>query len=315
MGLSGIIPSVRFGEISDVVEYGRGQLAGLGYVSPNRTREIHVLRLRNAFDRAGIGSSLRYVLRVLDLMREVQQLKDGYWMPTPPRLVPLEDTGILIAPSPTSELKRHFAAVERAGYARVVSHIREIDLPRQTINEWAGLETVDTKSWACEVVRNASKEMSPTVEPQNVEYFSVHRISGHSVPHWSAGARAAATPDGKIVFCRTRLTENYYRYFWASAKKGKVALESPPPTEIDRLQYGIAALIGCPITVLLGANGDGVLLRLFAPVPRPERRLLLGLAVRSGRGKTYQFGSTEHAHLIVTSLQRLGCEIQKTNVG
>lgn len=304
------------GGTRDVLEYGRGQFAALAYVSSNRAREIHVLRLRNAFDRAGVGQALRYALNVLALMREVQELKGGYWAPTPPRLVPLAQSAILIAPISTEELERHFEGVQRAGYARVLLRTPDIDLPRQSLSDWAGFHVVETKAWAGDVVRKAAKEMSPTVEPQNVEFFAVQRISGtfgrRATPCWATDARLAATSDGKTVLCRSRLAENYYRYFLGTLERGRIVAEAATPREVDRLQYGIAALTDRPITVLLDEDEGRCLVRIFAVLPRPERRLLLGLAARSDSrpGKAYQLQTEEHVQLITNMLQRLSCEIK-----
>jgi hypothetical protein len=41
------------GPLVDAIEYGRGQLAALTYLTATTAREIHILRLRSSFDRAG----------------------------------------------------------------------------------------------------------------------------------------------------------------------------------------------------------------------------------------------------------------------
>lgn len=307
--------SIGPGEICDVLEYGRAQLCCQSYVSATIAREIHVLRLRNAFDKAGIAARLRYAISVLDLMREVQRLKGGYLYPTPLRAISLEETAIVIAPMSTEELKRHLARVERAGYARVLPRSELTDLPCQSLNDWAGFTTLDTRSWAQDLVNKACKEMSATVQPSNVEYYSVRHIPSaagdRSIPFWSSDARIAAMPRDKVVFCRSRLAQNYYRYFWASVEKGRVVAEAAAPLEINRLQYGISAILGRPITIAFSDR----LLRIFAPLPRPERRLLLALGIRTGSssGKAYEFRSKEHMHVTMASLQRLGCRAREAH--
>ncbi len=56
-----------FGASIDAVEYGRGQLAALSRYSATSAREVHVLRLRYAFERAGIANQLRFALIVINL--------------------------------------------------------------------------------------------------------------------------------------------------------------------------------------------------------------------------------------------------------
>jgi len=306
--------------VADVVEYGRGQLAALSYALSDQARDVHILRLRNAFDRAGVGLRLKFVLRVLNLMREVQELKGGYWVPTPLRLVTLNKDAILLAPIPTEELKRHFGDVERAGYARVLPDSCGIDLPRQALEDWAGFDSMNARIWAELAIERAWKEISPTVEPKSIEYFCLKRIStamgDRTSPHWTTDPRRAVAAKNRILFCRSRQTESYYRYFLGTVEKGRLATESSPPKEVDRLHYGFAAVVGQPITVFLDKRQDGYLLRIFAPLPRPERRLLLALAVRrnSESGKVYELRTEAHSHLLSSKLQRLGCEIQETHV-
>lgn len=308
------------GAMRDPVEYGRGQIAALGYVSSNQAREIHILRLRNAFDRAGIGQTLRYVLNVLTLMREVEELKGGNWALTPPRFVPLAKGSMIIAPIPTDELSRHFAGIHRAGYARVLTEGAEIDLPRQSLDDWAGLEISDTKNWARSELRRSANEMTVTIEPQNVEFLYLRHNAGsfgtHTTPGWASDARVAAIAEDRTALCRSRLAKNYFRYFMGRLERGKVVSESPAPSDISRLQHGIAALTGRPITVLLDEDVRGCLVRIFSVLPRPERRVLFGLAPRcdSGFGKSYQPCTREHLKVITEMLQRLGCEIRTARV-
>ncbi len=300
--------------IKDVVEYGRSQIAALAHVSTNRAREIHILRLRNSFERADIVTRLLYAMRVLSLMREVQELKGGYWVATPARLVPIERDAILIAPVPTNELVRHFPDIKRAGYARVVTNSDAIDLPVQRLEDWAGLNCANTKSWAAAIVENASNNMSRTVPPENIEYFATpERRFG---PRWNSDLRSAATFGDKVVFCRSRLSESRYRFFLGRLDFGRLVYEGPPLQEIDRLQYGLAALAGRPIRVRTEIVGSSELLRFSTSLPRPERRLLLALAVRIGTGpeRTYQFHTQSHARLVTERLRALGCEIVKANV-
>lgn len=304
------------GDPPDVIEYGRAALAGLGHISGDRARELHILRLRSVFDRAGLALSLRYVLRVLTLMREVQELKSGYWFPTPVRFVPLERGAILVAPIPTGELQRHFDGVSRAGYARFVPQIPASELPRQTLRDWAGLDVLDTRLWTRDLFRQASETMAPTLEPQNVEFFSLKRYARENgkrnIPTWVRDFRLSIYIDKKVVLCRNRLAENYYRHFWGQIEQGKVIAETALLGDVHRVQHGIAALADRPITVELAKDGRNWLIRTFALLPRPERRILLALAKRTtlGPAKTYRLEVEGLVQPIVETLERLGCGVE-----
>ena len=318
------LPSTNDGLLSwpggtpDIIEFGRGVLAALTYVSNDQAREVHILRLRNALHKAGLAHSLRYVLNVLTLMRELQELKGGYWFPTPVRLVPLDRTALVIAPIATAELGRHFP-VSRAGYARWLSVAGEIDLPKQSLDDWAGFEIFDTALWTREVLRQGIASMGPTIQSESLEFFGLEQIvtgSGKSTRvRWVREARAAILGENKIALCRSRLGEDYYRYFLGYVEKGRLVRETSVPRDIDRLQHGIAYIVGRPLTVEIANDDTASILRIFSAVPRPERRLLLALANRtsSARGKAFRVEVEEHLVLITRVLKNLGCEARHAN--
>lgn len=300
----------------DQVDYGRAVLSAITYASREKARDVHILRLRNAFDRAGFVNSLRYVLNVLTLMREVQELRGGYWFPTPVRFVRLGQTALIIAPTTTDELARHFPDIEKAGYARFLTLADEINLPEQSLDDWIGLEPTNAADWARGALQHGLESMATTIHPENLEFFSLERIpSLHAQSSkicWVRDFRRASYPDKKTVLCRTRLGENHYRYFLGHIENGRLLRESTAPVDIDRLQYGIAALINRPITVSIKAENSIYVVSLFSALPRPERRLLLALAKRvgAGYGKVYKIKNDEHSRLIVKTLLRLGCELK-----
>lgn len=131
----------------DPVEFGRGVMVSSAYRSPTLAVQVHVLRLRAAFERAGMVHRFRYVLNVLSLMREVQELAKGFWFPTPLRRVPVGDRALVVGPHPTAELRRHFSEPECAGYVRFTDLDRLEALPSQELRDWSGLDVSDTRSW------------------------------------------------------------------------------------------------------------------------------------------------------------------------
>lgn len=303
------------GGTADAVEYGRSVLHAFSYSATNEAQEVHVLRLRNAFDRAGFAHALRYVLNVLTLMREAQELKGGYWFPTPIRLVPLDHTALVVAPVATTELARHLP-VSRAGYARYLSMAGQSDLPRQSLDEWAGFETSNTAAWTQEVLRQGRASLGPTIPSENVEFFGLQQFAAASGKGtrttWVRESRLAILNDGGIALCRSRLGENYHRYFLGGIKSGRLARETSAPGDVARLQYGIAAINGRPLLVEVTNEHPASILHVFSAIPRSERRLLLALANRtdSVRGKAYRVDVEEHSIILTKVLKNLGCDLR-----
>ena len=311
----GKIPSVPI----DPVEYGRGQLSAMAHLSVNAAREVHILRLRNSFERAGIVPKLRYSLWALDLMREAQELNGGYWFPTPLRVVTLKEKVILIGSAPTHELQRHFLGVTRAGYARVLDRENSKGLPTQELDDWLGFHWRDSVAWSESQITNARASMSPTILSGNVEFFDIDSVrfpfGNGRRPVWRADSSSSSAVWRGVVFCRERVAPERYRYFFGQVKRGSLAVEAPAPKDVARIQFGFAALVGRPITSFFESNDDSYIIHIPATLPRPELQLTLALGVRdkSCRGKAYRVDSDEFFSFILEKLKQLGCDVRSGN--
>jgi hypothetical protein len=252
-------------------------------------------------------------------MREVQELKSGYWFPTPLRVIPIEEQAILIGPVPTHELQRHFPSAKRAGYARVCSESDTQTIPKQEIDAWLGLEVCDTVRWIEAKLREARDEMSPTISSGSIQFFNVESIrsaSGSVVkPVWKNDPRAALASGDGIVLCRERVTHEHFRHFVGRVAGARLVAEGPTPRDMARVQFGFAALAGKRITVTITVRDNDCTFHISVGLPRSERQLMLALGVRdiSCPGRVYRVRS-EFVSLIDAKLQRLGCEVRSFRV-
>lgn len=303
----------------DAIEYGRGQLAALAYLSATAAREVHVLRLRSSFARAGMMHNLRYSLGVLNLMREAQDLGGGYWFPTPLRIVPIDGQAILVGPVPTHELQRHFSSVMRAGYARILPQWDGTALPSQGLDDWLGLDTQDTVTWSELQIANAQASLGPTISSGNVQFFCVRTarslFGSTTTLAWADDPRSSLARQG-VILCRERVAPERFRYFWGRVEGVRLIAEGSAPKDVIRLQFGLAALAGKPCTVVVSSREGESVIHLSPWIPRPERQLVLALCTRdfSFPGKAYRVCSEAFTQLIVSRLQRLGCEVRLTDV-
>lgn len=314
-GTSGNSPGHRI----DPIEYARGQLAAFAHLSATLAREVHILRLRNSFERAGIAHQLRYSLRVLNLMREAQELGGGYWFPTPLRVVPMNEHAIVVGPIATRELRRHFPNVTRAGYARVCQQSETGSLPRQDLDDWLGLTVLDSVVWTEAQIKNAKAHIGPTLASGKVEYLTAEskRIFSMTIRRaaWTNNSYASHITSQGVVLCRERLAPERFRYFFGKMEAGHLTAEGPSHEDVTRLQFGLAALVGMPFTVGVSSREGQSVIHLPPSIPRPERQLVLALCTRdySYPEKAYRLHSENFAQMIVSRLRRLGCEVRSIN--
>jgi len=301
---------------SDPVEFARGHLAAFSFLSSTSAREVHVQSIRRAFDKAGIGGTLRFAMRVLLLMREAEDLGNGYWFPTPLRAVNGDGLTLLVSPSPTLELTRHFPSLRRAGYARVLSREDAKDLPRQALDDWLGSAPMSTKAWAESEVASARAAFGPTLPCSNLEFFCVlpsgTRASPIFSPHWTQDPTRAITDRDGIVFCRNRLSDAAFRYFIGRLDSNQLVAESNLKVDVDRLQFGFALAARQNITVVAMRLTDCDIFMLPANLPRPERRLLFALGCRDPRyaGRAYRVPNGSASSLVSARLVSLGAEVR-----
>jgi hypothetical protein len=304
----------------DAVEYGRGQLAASSFYSTSSAREVHVLRLRYAFERAGIANQLRFALIVINLMREAQELGRGYWFPTPLRVVPIDAQAILVGIAPTSELQRHFHRVARAGYARVLPEEDAQALPHQELDNWLGLKVQDSVAWSESQFEDAHAGMGPTIPSGNIQFFTTQtKRSSFGIttyPVWADASRSSFMAKQGVALCRERIGRESFRHFLGRMKGDRLVAEGPPPSDVERIQFGFAALAGEPITVSVIKRGSDSIFHVPARLPRAERQLMLALGVSeiSSIGKSYRVRDGAFDAIIVARLRNLGCEMQMSRV-
>src|SRR5687768_11516577 len=102
--------------LADPIEQARGIASWLARRDEQTLVEFHTNAFRRAFVEVGPASAYRLGLSTMKLMREIQPLDGGYWLPTPVRSVPLlGGLSLLMSPAPTWHLVGEFPSARRAG--------------------------------------------------------------------------------------------------------------------------------------------------------------------------------------------------------
>jgi len=260
---------------------------------------------------------LKLALEDISTLREVEHLGNGYWLPAPTRAVVLdEDTSLLVSIAPTTELQRHFPSVRRVGLGRLVATAQVSRLPTQSLKSWRGTSDLDTPTWANSQIQSATNDFRPSIAPADLEAFSVKTASHatHTVrrePAWlSIANRRVAVWNGVSLF-RTRLGPNQYRYFLGKLTRNRALLEGPAVADRLSMQYGLASLLGEPLTVLTRTKANMIVVTLPLAVPRSVRRLLSALFEVDPKrfGYVWLCRQPECWPTVNSALQVLGCEI------
>lgn len=294
----------------------RGALAALSYVSPTVSRDVHVTRLRDKFDKAGIAEVMQEVLATMQFLREAEDLGGGYWTPAPTRAVALADQiCLLVGVPPTLELSRHFDGVRRAGAGRVVAASRAVRLPCQSLESWSGADGRGAKAWAELSTHAAVDRLAPSVAVDGLETFGTRAFKGQGIrrsePDWLPAGDHDACTWGGVGLYRARTGGARHRYFFGKYEKTSRFFEGPLANDSRRVQYGLAALLGCPLTIDISSRNGAARIALPIGAPITVRRLLTALCEADPKsfGRRWTCCVPELLPVLRAALEHLECEI------
>ncbi|MCW5232492.1 hypothetical protein D8B34_02095 [Verminephrobacter eiseniae] len=295
----------------DPLEFARGTLCSMSFVDTNTAREVHVTRLQYQFDRAGIVATMAGALETLKFLREAEPLDNGYWIPTPTRVVDLSGGHcLLVGVNPTAELRRHFSSVRRAGSARVVAADAVVNLPKQSLRAWRGHDGHDASAWARTVIESAMQQFAMSVMDEGVKTFGIKTSQGATgrsqAPVWVRPGDGAACNWRGVGLFRARTGAMSPRYF-LGRHRGRSFLEGPSVQEQTRMQLGLAALQNQSLTIGIETSRDAVSISLPLRAPVALRRLLVALcdAVPQSYDRKWICRTPEALPALRASLQEL----------
>jgi hypothetical protein len=291
---------------SDVL---RAALCSLSYVSPQEAGPVHVLRLRSCCERLGLSESIHELLVDLELMREVQDLGAGYWIPTPTRTVRLPGCKLIISANSTRELERLLGIrVELGGIGRTVSTEQPTAMPEEATVEWIGSPT-NLSQWTQDIVDRARSGMQPTVHPdERVEVYAPWLLTTGA--RWGSVEDVRDSEPDEPFVCRAA-GRTGRRWFFARIKGARIVEEYAIDDHWLRLLYGLDLRHGTSarMTIRCEAGRDSILLR--APIPQEERRVLIALTrpVEADAGTTYEF-APRYRPAVESVLRRIGFSVR-----
>jgi len=302
----------------DPIEVVRGALASFSATSDGNVHETNIRKIQEFYSRTELPPhTLKITLEDLSALREVEHLGNGYWLPTPTRAVSLDsDTSLLVSIAPTTELQRHFPSVRRVGLGRLVATAQVGCLPTQSLNSWRGTSDLDTPTWVRTQIQSAANVFRPSIAPVDIEAFSVKAASNRSrsarrEPAWTSITNRRLSAWNGVSLFRTKLGPSQYRYFLGKLTSSRALLEGPAVADNLSMQYGLASLLGEPLTVLTRSQSMVMVVTLPLAVPRSVRRILSALC--EADPKTYGYvwlcRQPECWPTIKSAFQELGCEI------
>jgi hypothetical protein len=251
-----------------------------GSPEPGSARSVHVHRishlLRAVLPREGVGESLER----LEVLTETIRLPRGYWLPSPVRCVDAHGVQIVLAPHPTSDLRKMLdVPIFVAGSGRV-TEVAPQGVPQQDYWSWTAAPR-DTSLWANAMLAELRGRLRETT--LDAAGIDIHAAPGSTGPQSSKEVgqwvrlSALKTFSGETL-CRARVGLKAYRYFFAAISHGVITHESEvQPRHRARLRFGLDLSNGNRHRIRVRRKGDALQFELYRPLPSEELRLIHAL--------------------------------------
>ncbi|KHD10260.1 hypothetical protein PN36_08275 [Candidatus Thiomargarita nelsonii] len=277
------------------------------------------------FQNANADDPIRRVLEQLKQVGDVAELGDGYWLPTPLRLVRLLNNRqiLLIGGVDTKSLITRFGdIVQPMGFVRRIKpsadikHLINAGIDWQHFEDWVGeTEKADIGIWTRNLLDEARKRLKPS--GSDLTDFEVYMpcLSQTNLQYyrWISVQKLKKVPK-EIVLCRFKQTFVTYCLGRLTGEKSvRLHRESELGQEIEirKLLYGLDALYKCPTKAKFEQLNDKKGKLIFRSwLPATQRRLLLALGheVSSRLSLSYEV-SSDFQKDIFSQIQKLGIKI------
>ncbi|MEN8218826.1 MAG: hypothetical protein ABFS56_21120 [Pseudomonadota bacterium] len=275
-------------------------------------------------EKVNADDPIRRVLEQLKQVGDVVELGDGYWLPTPLRLIRLPNCQILlIGGVDTKSLITRFGdIVQPMGFVRCVKptvdtkYFIKAGIDWQHFEDWVGeTEKTDIGTWTRNLLDEARKRLKPS--GSDLTDFEVYMpcLSQTNLQYyrWKSAQELNQVPKD-IVLCRFKQTFVTYCLGRLTGEKSvRLHRESEIGQEIEirKLLYGLDALYQNPTYATFEQANDKQGKLIFRSwLPATPRRLLLALGheVSSRLPLIYEF-STDFKKDIFSKIQKLGIKI------
>ncbi len=295
---------------ASLAEFARGALCSLSMREDGNFAPVHVSRIQRAFKKIGVAGLYKGGLRLIQLLREAEPLHGGYWLPTPYRVVEIEDEFVFIGATPNAHGLLGNARME--GLSRFLAPDVADRFPRQSLESWMDVTSQDPPAIVAAFAAAHAHAEVRTSNLLDVTYLNLtpSRTTSHSQFQWCDKA-VGVLSAGQIAICRQQY-HGRIRYFSARLLKGSITTEAPLDIPISRLLFAMARHAGAPVRAIARPRQHDVEVTIGERLPIEEFRLALLLSreiVRTGRSTTFLL-SPKLASAFCARLASLGCALE-----
>ena len=293
-------------------------------------KPVHILRLLHAAGRlvaplatgedveeGRTWEQLRSTLLELDLLGDLAELPNGYWLPAPLRAVPLDGGSrwLLIGGQPSRTLPTLKAELRTSGATRLLRRNPQtlgLGLPIQSLRDWKGEPEEQLEPWTSGVMKRC--HLLPYDGSDQFEAY---------VP--TTGSRWVERFDGLEngrFLLRLNGKRGFREYSIGEINRGRLIATGSLDTglgDVQRLTLGLDSSAGKPRRVTIDEAAGLLRLRMPLSLPQAEYRLIRALGRDEAVSKDRHYPRywkipKEHSETVISALRGLGLAIERSNL-
>jgi hypothetical protein len=289
----------------------RAALCALSWASSIEPQPTHTLRLSHLARAIYPGADSVNDLLLMEHFGEACKLGNGYWLPVRPSLVRLEDTLLIVAPNPLSELRRRIAKCDHArGLLRVCGREVAPSWPEQTVDHWTR-RPIDLVSWTrSQMATHRARLVDTRADDARIEFYSPHSLAPGRTRWIPLAERQGHPQQEQLLLLRERSGGRTVRHFVGECEDSSLRREATLECDLIRLQFGLEKVAGATHRVRARREASCLWLRFSRPLPREERKFLVAACEIVQGEKVIDVAVPQYAESACRSLlSGLGVEI------
>lgn len=281
-------------------------------------------RTDNTYKGEERADPVKLLLDKLSLIGDVIEVGNGYWLPTPVRLIrtPLDDKILIVGGLSTADLRVMLGTeIKICGYVRYAelsgipeSIIRDESL-WQLYENWIGDIPVNISEWTKLILNRAKLNLRSSASNfENFEvYIPIKAVNKHYYRWISSSSlnEVSGKVNDDLILCRLKSNNSSVKYLLGIVGLDGLRKEVPVPIRsVRRLMYGLDLLYNAPTRAVWESGGT---INLYNLLPKEELRLAVSIGVdvspKPGKFPIRFMFEPEWQEIISNTLLKLGVQV------
>lgn len=234
---------------------------------------------------------LANILDRLLIIRDVEHIGNGFYVPTPLRIVELPHSGALVVGGiPTQDATRLLGkTVLSVGIIRFIKQKESNynSVLKQPFVDWMGYNSEPVQDWLRRYLEAAVKNLSAGAATMSFEVYDPAATSTNLQYYRWIDCQNWSGTDKRLYLCRTKMKPRRYWLGLLQKRANEVRALKEVDVSLDdvrRLRYGFDYLANRSTFAQISQSDREIIIQVYNHIPEQENRFLIGFLSVSSFG-------------------------------